>query len=312
MRISVIVPTYKRAWSLPYLLDGLINQSVKPDEVVIVLKPSGDGSEDVIKRYMDKLSINVVIQSLGYPMDAYNMGIKSASGDVLLFIDDDAIPHQDWVKRYKELFNELPNAGAIGGFSYKAFIGDNGLVLTNEPLFINEPTRETFYRKPLWDLRDYCRYLAISGLPSAKPCKGSIIKSVLLMGMNMGFKREAIEGLDLARVYKGSRRGFHFESYIAYYVVRKGFESYHVIDPNIAPVVWHIESHRESLTRRPGFWSEFWLHFDRASMYYRLKKLNANVSFAAYLVANLALMRKEPLPRLLATIYATLYNSLLT
>ena len=311
MRVSVIVPTYKRAWSLPYLLDGLVNQSVKPDEVIIVLKPSGDGSEDVIKHYMDRLNIRVIIQKRGFVADAYDIGIKESNGDILLFIDDDAIPHVDWVKRYVDLFNKLTDAGAIGGLSYKAYLIDRShLELTNEPLFGNESTRDVFYRKPLKELQDYCRWLSISGIPGARTCTGTIIRSILLSGMNMGLKSEAIRGLDLRRAYSGSKKGFHFESYIAYYVVKRGFSSYHVLNNEESPIVWHIESHRESLTRKLGFWSEFWLHFDRASMYYRLRRLGANVSFTAYLAANFALMREKPLPRLLATIYAIIYNSL--
>lgn len=307
----MVVPTYRRAWSLPYLLDGLVNQSVKPDEVIIVLKPSGDGSEEVIKRYMDKLNIKILIQEKGSVTDAYDIGIKESNGDILLFTDDDAIPHKDWVKRYIELFSKLTDAGAIGGLSYKAYLSSDGYIrLTDEPLFANESTKKVFYRKPLKELHNYCRWLSVSGFPGARTCLSPIIKSVLLSGNNMGFKSEALRGLNLKESYRGSRKGFYSEFYMAYYVIKRGFGSYHVINPDITPVVWHIISNRESLTRKPGFWSEFWLHFDRASMYYRLRKLGANVSFTAYLAANLALMRRKPLPRLLAMIYAIIYNSL--
>lgn len=51
MRISVAIPTYRRAWSLPMALDSLLRRSRRPDEVLVVLKPSGDGSEEVLRRY---------------------------------------------------------------------------------------------------------------------------------------------------------------------------------------------------------------------------------------------------------------------
>ncbi len=308
MRVSVVVPTYRRAWSLPYLLDGLSNQVVKPDEVIIVLKQSGDGSEEIIKRYEDRLNIKLLIQTRGYAISAYAMGIGEASGDVVLLIDDDAIPHPEWVQRYRQLFSELPSAGAIGGLSFKAYLINGSPQLTSESLFSNEVTRNIFYRKPLRELIDYCRYLSISGLPSSRECKGGIFKSVLLSGMNMGFRRDAFEGLNLEKLYRGSRRAFLFEFLITYYIVRRGFESYHVIDEKKAPIVWHIESHRESLTRKGGFWGDFWMQFDRASMYFRLRKIGADASFIAWLVANAALIRKNPLPRTLGIIYAVLYN----
>lgn len=194
MRVSVIVPTYKRAWSLPYLLNGLINQSIKPSEVIFILKPSGDGSEDVIRRYEDKLNIRVIIQERGHAIDAYDMGIREADGDLLLFIDDDAVPHEDWVRRYIELFSKLADAGAIGGLSYKAYLINGEIKLTNESLFGNESTKNVFYRKPLKELYDYCRWLSISGFPGSRPCISPVMKSVLLNGMNMGFKSEALKG----------------------------------------------------------------------------------------------------------------------
>ncbi|MGC8542919.1 MAG: glycosyltransferase family 2 protein [Vulcanisaeta sp.] len=307
MSVSVVVPTYKRAWSLPYLLDGLVRQIAKPDEVIIVLKQSGDGSEKIIRDYEGSLNIRLLLQTHGYAINAYAMGIREAGGDIVLLIDDDAIPHPEWVQRYKQLFSELPDAGAIGGLTYKAYLINGSLQLTNESLFDNEVTKNVFYRKPLKELADYCRYLSISGLPAARGCKGGIFKSVLLSGANMGFRRDAVKGFNLEELYKGSRRAFHFEPFIAYYIIKKGFKSYHVIDVERAPIAWHIMSHRESLTRSGGFKGEFWLHFDRASMYFRLRRIGANVSFIAWLVANIAIARKKTLPRILASTYALLY-----
>jgi glycosyltransferase involved in cell wall biosynthesis len=51
LKVSVIAITYRRAWALPYSLTSLVNQTRRPDEVVVVLKPSGDGSEEVISRF---------------------------------------------------------------------------------------------------------------------------------------------------------------------------------------------------------------------------------------------------------------------
>ena len=60
------------------------------------------------------------------------------------------------------------------------------------------------------------------------------------------------------------------------------------------------------LTRGRGFRHEFWLHYDRVANYWRLKKLGAQVSPYAYLVACLVSLRRRPLPRLLATLYGWL------
>jgi len=60
----------------------------------------------------------------------------------------------------------------------------------------------------------------------------------------------------------------------------------------------------ESLTRGRGFSHEFWLHYDRAMDYWRLRKLGAGVSLPHYLLAMAVLMRRKTLPRALAFLYA--------
>lgn len=91
-----------------------------------------------------------------------------------------------------KLFADLPDAGAIGGLSYKAYLVNGQLRLTDEALFGNESTKDVFFRRPLRELAEYCRYLTVSGLPGAKRCEGPIARSVLLSGMNMGVRSEAI------------------------------------------------------------------------------------------------------------------------
>jgi glycosyltransferase involved in cell wall biosynthesis len=80
--------TYKRAWILPYSLLSIASQTRKPDEVV-VLKTSRDGSEEIISKFSSLLPIKLLIQRQGNFTDAIqNMAIGSATGDLILFIND--------------------------------------------------------------------------------------------------------------------------------------------------------------------------------------------------------------------------------
>jgi len=79
--------TYKRAWILPYSLLSIASQTRKPDEVV-VLKTSRDGKE-IISKFSSPLPIKLLIQRQGNFTDAIqNMAIGSATGDLILFIND--------------------------------------------------------------------------------------------------------------------------------------------------------------------------------------------------------------------------------
>jgi hypothetical protein len=56
--------------------------------VVIVLKPSGDGREEVIRSFSSQLPIKLVVQVRRNFTDAVQMTVDNAKGDVILFLDD--------------------------------------------------------------------------------------------------------------------------------------------------------------------------------------------------------------------------------
>ncbi len=155
MKVTVAMVTYRMAWALPYSLTSVDSQTRKPDEVLIVLKPSGDGSEDVIRSFSTQLPIKLVVQVRGNFTDAVQMAIDNAKGDVILFLDDDAVAEEKWVEKY-ENFNSLPNVGGISGVTYKAYIENGRVVKTHEPSYDEKPPRNAFYRKPLTEYVNYC------------------------------------------------------------------------------------------------------------------------------------------------------------
>jgi GT2 family glycosyltransferase len=103
LKVSVAIVTYRRAWALPYSLSGIASQIRKPDEVIIVLKPSRDGSEEVISKFSSQLSIKLVTQGES------NL-INSALEDIILFMNDDAVAEERWIEKYVELFDSLLDA----------------------------------------------------------------------------------------------------------------------------------------------------------------------------------------------------------
>jgi len=136
MKVSVAIVTYKRAWALPYCLQSVANQKRMPDEVVIVLKPSGDKSEKIIDKFKDVLNIKLVIQEEGNFTDAVSMEIKHSTGDVILFLDD-AVAHEEWVARYVDLFAKYKDMGGASGLVYKALLNNGGIIKTK----MNSSTR---------------------------------------------------------------------------------------------------------------------------------------------------------------------------
>lgn len=302
-----MIVTYCRDWALRYCLESLTYQKRVPDEVLVVLKPCNDKSAEVLSRFMERLPLRVIYQnSSGNVTDAYELGYLNAVGDVILFLDDDAIAHEEWILRYERLFNEKADAAGFTGLVYKTFLNNDEPLKTMVPSE-RTPTREGPHRQPLPEVKDYCGWLSTSGFTGVRPCN-NIYKSLLFSGVNMGFRVSAIKGIPLSILYKRSRKGSGFENLMTYWCVMKGLKTYVVDDASISPIVWHIE-HSDSLARATGFWSEFWLHYDRVAMFWRLRKLGAGVSRLRYALALLITLRRRTLPRLLAILYGLLYRA---
>ena len=118
MFVSVIICTYNRAHLLERALRSLACQTMESEdfEVVVVNDGSTDETAQVCEamgREMLNLQYAASEKNMGTP-SAANLGIRSSSGDYIIFTDDDCIPRKDWVERMKEALDREPVvAGAV-------------------------------------------------------------------------------------------------------------------------------------------------------------------------------------------------------
>jgi glycosyltransferase involved in cell wall biosynthesis len=111
--LSIVVPTYNRLNRLKQTLNGLIQQTYPADrfEVIVV----SDGSTDGTSEYLLTLSapgalpfqFRTILQKNEGVASARNHGYQAASGEWVLFIDDDIVPghslieeHLRWHEKY--------------------------------------------------------------------------------------------------------------------------------------------------------------------------------------------------------------------
>jgi glycosyltransferase involved in cell wall biosynthesis len=305
--ISLVVPTYKRAWALSFSLESLVKQSTPPDEVVVVLKPSNDGSESIIHKFAKELPIKLVIQTKGFVVDAVQLGMNNSSGDIILFIDDDAIAEPNFVEKYKNFFERVRDAGGATGVVFRAYLEKGCLIKTTEHFIPFNVARRVQHRRPLKVFEKYSGWISKSGLSTTTVIEsGNVVLSALLYGANMGFIKEVIEGCPLNQLYRGSRKGFNYESLLAYFAKIKGFNTYKIVNPSIAPTVWHL-THKSHLTLKDDFWSEFWISYDIFKNYFRYKKMGADVSFLSWIEMCISNLRKQTPAKVLALLY-TLFD----
>ncbi|MEM1582876.1 MAG: glycosyltransferase family 2 protein [Candidatus Bathyarchaeia archaeon] len=111
--ISVIISTYskERLHHLLDCIDSLKKQSLSPAEVILVLDPD----PDLVEFYERKLSgIRVVVSQERGLSNARNTGVKNANGDIVTFIDDDAIADEKWLENLAKNYED-PKTMGVGG-----------------------------------------------------------------------------------------------------------------------------------------------------------------------------------------------------
>ena len=110
--LSVVICTYNRAESLKRAIESLGRQSYRNFDVVVVNGPSNDGTEEILRQLAE--TIQIVRCSEKSVAAARNVGIDTAQGEILAFMDDDAVAHPDWLNKLQSVYSD-PTLAAAGG-----------------------------------------------------------------------------------------------------------------------------------------------------------------------------------------------------
>ena len=119
LAVSVIVVSRGRAADLPLCLLGISQIDYPSFEVVLVADADGIASARELPFFDD---LKVVQFDEANISAARNLGIGEAAGDIVAFIDDDAVPEPSWLNYLTAGFSQ-PDVAAVGGF----VIGRNGI-----------------------------------------------------------------------------------------------------------------------------------------------------------------------------------------
>ena len=112
MKLSVVVITRNAEEFMYDCLDSLVNQSVKPMEVLVVDANSTDKTQDIVKEYSKKWDIVKLLEHPGTRGEGRNFGAKKAAGEIVAFMDADAIANALWVD---EMTKAMENADVVAG-----------------------------------------------------------------------------------------------------------------------------------------------------------------------------------------------------
>lgn len=223
--VSVVICTYDRSKYLEKCIESIEKQTYPYFEIIIVNGPSTDETIQVLEKYP---KIKVVMQEkLNGLSFARNLGIEASDGEIIAFIDDDAVADSNWinylVKGYKS-----ESIGGVGGpvfditgewYQFKnGYISKAGI-----PSFINE--KDLNYNNPKGEFFNY------------------------VMGTNSSFRKSALYDIGLfdetikyyidetdvcVRMIKSGYKIKHLDNPIVFHEMAEGFNRMSCYDLN-----WH-------------------------------------------------------------------------
>ena len=121
---SIIIPTYNRPSELRNCIKSILNQTIKPFEIIIV--DDGNLSELPFEKECKDAGIQYRYLKKHKPglTESRNEGIKLATGDIIFFLDDDVVLFPDYVEEILNIY-QSDKRGLIGGVG--------GLIANSQP-----------------------------------------------------------------------------------------------------------------------------------------------------------------------------------
>lgn len=114
MKVSLICPIYNEEGSVEELINSMLNQSKKPDEIIFVDSFSTDETAEIIKKYSNKKVR--LIQEKSNISEARNIAIKNSKYEIIAATDASSKLDKNWLKNITEPFKDKKIDVVSGGY----------------------------------------------------------------------------------------------------------------------------------------------------------------------------------------------------
>jgi glycosyltransferase involved in cell wall biosynthesis len=177
-------------------------------EIVFVNNNSTDNTEAECRRFQaDHPDINLryCVESLQGLSHARNCGIRNAQGDILVYVDDDALVNPQYLSTYADFFQRNPHAVAAGGPILPQYDG------CEEPSWMSHYTRQLVTGKLYLGEKE--REFSKGAYPGGGNAayRKSVFDAVGLFNTDLGRKGNSLIGAEEKDLFdKMTSRGMRF------------------------------------------------------------------------------------------------------
>jgi glycosyltransferase involved in cell wall biosynthesis len=114
-KVSVVCTVKNEAENIGGLIESLLNQSVRPDEIIFVDGGSNDNTVEIIKQFQAKSQLIVLIEEKGANIaKGRNTGTRLARNEIVAITDAGSTPKDDWLENLLKVMT--PNVDVVSGF----------------------------------------------------------------------------------------------------------------------------------------------------------------------------------------------------
>jgi len=158
-KVSLIMTVRNEAESLPRLLDSVMRQTLLPNEVVIADGGSTDGTQEIVRSYMDRLPVSLLEAPGANISEGRNAAIREASHDIIAATDAGVVLNPNWLEALVVPFEDN-RVDVVSGFfvpeadtAFEMAMGATILPALEEidPSSFLPSSRSVAFRKEAWE-----------------------------------------------------------------------------------------------------------------------------------------------------------------
>lgn len=198
--ISVIIPTHNRSDLLVRAIDSALNQTYDNIEIIVVSDGSTDNTEEVVSKYEDSRIRFIGYEDAKGANFARNLGIKSAEGEYVAFLDDDDEWTEDKLNKQLVEFLKKDKVGLVYTGIEHIYV-DYDTTYTSTPYLSGNLSKDILFRNYI-------------GSTSSAMAKTELVRKVGMFDVKMPAKQD----YDLwIRICQESEIGFVKDICVKYY-----------------------------------------------------------------------------------------------
>nr|WP_315255394.1 glycosyltransferase family 2 protein [uncultured Flavobacterium sp.] len=217
MKFSLIVCTYMRPEPLLKLLQSVQEQTLYPNEILIIDGSTNQETELVLKQnHFDNLHYFAVQPEHRGLTKQRNLGISKVnlSSEIVCFLDDDIVLEKDYFEQLLQAYQILPHALGVGGYisneTQWSFVGDNYIIPINEFYFDGWKRKDGsrfILRKKLGLDSDcppgYSSLYSHGRSVGFLPPSGKVYETEMLMGGVSSFRKGVFDTIQFSTYFEG-------------------------------------------------------------------------------------------------------------